>query len=208
MKGSALCFATAAFLLLRALSFAQAAPGSVEIGAAAGRFYGGQLGDAETAPFGQKVRADDDILESVWLGAQLSRDWGLELSVRRTSTHLVAAGEGLFPNEPALAGLDFATIELAGLRSFRLGNLLPYVGGGIGVANVDPNTPNPAVRDANRFCASAAAGGRFYAARWIGFRADIRGRFTYLGSHRPGQGGGWLVSPEILAGAFFSFGGK
>lgn len=186
----------------------QAAPGSIEIGAGAGRFYGGRLGDAETAPFGKKVRADDDILKSFWLGAQLSRDWGLELSVRRTKTHLLAEGEGVFPNEPALAGLDFATIELSGLRCFRLGNLLPYVGVGLGVANTDPDTPNPAVRDSNHFCASLSGGARFYAARWVGLRADVRGRFTYLGSHPSGQGGGWLRNPEILVGAFLSFGGK
>jgi hypothetical protein len=191
----------------------QAAPGSIEIGAGGGRFYGGSFARGSTEAFDHKVLADDDILKGFWIGAQISRGWGVELSVRRTATHFVANGSGVFPNKPALGGLDFATIELLGIRSFRFGNVLPYAGFGIGVANLDPDLASPAIRDSNRFALSAAIGARLYAARWIGVRVDGRARATYLGSRRFEDhgffdSGRWFRNGEILGGVFLSFGGR
>jgi len=186
-------------LLGPALGLAQAAPGSIEVGVGGGRFFGGSLPQGSTN-FQEELRADDDILKGVWVGAQLTREWSVEVAVRRTQTRLVFAGEGVFPTEPEVVGFDFATIEAASLYSFRLGNLLPYVGVGLGVANLDPNAPNPAIRDSNRFAVSVAGGARFYAARWLGVRVDARGRATNL------EGGHWFRNVDVLGGVFLSFG--
>jgi opacity protein-like surface antigen len=202
-----------ALFLVSALAAAQAAPGSIEVGGGEGRFYGGSFAAGSTRITDQKSEADDDILRGFWLGAQLSRDWGIEVAVRRTATNLVASHGGVFPTKPAIAGLDVATIEALALRSWRRGNFLPYLGAGLGVINLDPDVADRSVRDTNRLAISAAAGARFYAVRWAGFRIDLRARATYLGKRAQGDrgwddSGRWFLNGEVLAGVFFSFGGK
>ena len=189
-----------------------AAVGSIELGVGFGRFWGGSFAPGSTAYFDQRVKADDDILKGAWVGTQLSQNWGVEIAVRRTATHFLAPASGVFPTQQILAGFDFATIEAAGLRTFRLGSFLPYVGLAAGVANLDPNTADPAVHDSTRACLAAVAGARFHVVAWAGLRVDVRGRATYLGKPRSGSdsffgSGRWFTNADFLAGAFFSFGG-
>lgn len=200
-------------LLAAALAFAQlppspAAPGSIEVGGGAGRFWGGSFAAGTTATFDQKVVADDDVLKGVWAGAQVTREWAAQIDVRRTATHLLQPASGVFPNQRILAGLDVATIEAAGLRTFRAGNFVPYVGLAAGVANLDPDTGDPAAHDSTRFCMSAVGGAKFYAVSWLGVRVDVRGRATYLGPPRFGSGSRWFWNADFLVGAFVSFGGR
>jgi hypothetical protein len=199
--------------LSAAAATAQGAPGSIEIGGGAGRFYGGSFARRSTNITDQKADADDDILRGFWLAAQISREWGVEIAVRRTSTDLLRSGGGVFPKKPVLAALDVASIELLGVRTWRRGNFAPYAGFGFGVTNLDPDVADPAVRDTNRAAVSMAAGARFYAVRWAGFRIDLRARATYLGKRESGDrgwndSGRWFVNEEILGGIFFSFGGR
>jgi len=198
-------------LLSAAAVAAQGAPGSIEIGGGAGRFYGGTFARGSTNITNQKADADDDILRGFWLAAQISREWGVEIAARRTVTNLLQSGGGVFPTKPVLAGLDVASIELLGVRTWRRGNFAPYVGFGVGVTNLDPDVDDPAVRDTNRAALSLATGARFYAVRWAGFRIDLRARATYLGKRANGDGGWndsgrWFVNEEVMGGIFFSFG--
>ena len=198
--------------LAPAAGMAQAAPGSIEIGGGAGRFFGGSFARGSTHFAGQKADADDDILRGFWLAAQISRGWGVEFAVRRTTTELLQSRGGVFPSKSTLAGLDVASIEVLGMRCWRRGNFVPYVGMGLGVTNLDPDTDDPTVRDTNRAALSLAAGARFYAARWTGFRIDVRARGTYLGKREQGDkgwndSGRWFADEEVLGGIFFSFGG-
>jgi len=197
-----LCAALAIAALLSADASAQPAPGSIEAGVGGGRFFGGSFPSGSNVYFGHRVQADDDILKGVWLGAQISRSWGIEVAVRRTETHLVESAGGVFARKPAVAGFVPATIELVGLWSYPLGNFVPYAGFGLGVSNLDIDVEDVSVRDVTRFCMSATLGARFYAARWIGARIDVRGRATTL------DGGRWFLDAELLAGVFVSFGGK
>ncbi len=201
-------------LLLPGALGAQALPGSIEIGGGGGRFFGGSFATGSNDLFDHKVTADDDILKGFWLAAQLSHEWGLEVAVRRTETHIVEPAGGVFPNRPTLGVFIPATVELLGIRSFVLGNFVPYVGFGIGFMNVELDTDDPAVRDVNRLCFSLTGGARFYATRWIGARFDVRGRGTYLGVRSMGEDHGfwdqgrWFFNAELLGGIFLSFGGK
>jgi opacity protein-like surface antigen len=207
--------APAVFLLLlvAAAARAQANVGSVEIGAGGGRFFGGSFAAGSTNLADHRLGADDDILQGFWLGTQLTTDWGLEVAVRRTVTHVVEPAAGIAPREPAVAKFIPATVELSGIRSLRRGNFLPYAGFGVGMMNVEFDTDDPAVRDVNRVCFSATLGARFYATRWLGFRIDLRERATYLGKRREGfdrgwaDYGRWFFNSELLAGLFLSFGG-
>lgn len=217
MRARFLAPAGAALLFSASVALAQlppspAAVGSIEIGGGAGRFWGGSFTAGSTAYFDFTVKADDDKLAGVWAGAQLSRDWAVEIAVRRTATHLLRPSSGVFPTQTILAGFDFATIEGAGLRTFHLGNFVPYVGLAMGVANLDPDTGDPAVHDSTRFCLAAVAGTKFYVVSWAGFRIDVRERATYLGTPRFGSNSAfaaerWFLNTDFLVGAFFSFGG-
>lgn len=204
----------AILFLLPLPAAAQALVGSIEIGGGAGRFYGGSFSRGSNRYFDHKVEVDDDILKGIWVGAQLSKNWGVEIAVRRTSTEIVAPQSGVFPAEPEVATIDFASVEAMGLRSIPLGNFSPYVGFGMGINNLDINVPDRSVRDVNRFGVSIAAGAKFYAARWIGARIDVRGRATYLGKRGLGEDQGWtdthrwFRNGEFSAGVFFAFGGK
>ncbi len=194
-------------------AMAQAAPGSIEIGGGAGRFFGGSFAQGSTRLTDQKADADDDILRGFWLAAQLSRGWGVEIAVRRTATQLLQSRGGVFPSKMTLAGLDVASVEILGVRCWRRGSFVPYVGMGLGVVNLDPDADDPTVRDTNRAALSLAAGARFYAVRWAGFRIDLRARATYLGKRAQGDkgwndSGRWFANEEALGGIFFSFGGR
>jgi len=200
--------------LLPAVAFAQGAPGSIEIGGGGGRFYGGSFARGSNREFAHRVEVDDDIAAGFWLGAQLAPRWGIEVAVRRTSADIVDPQSGVFPSEPTVATIDVASIELGALRFFPLGRFWPYLGLGAGVTNLDINVPDRSVRDVNRFGMSAAAGAKFYAARWVGFRVEARARATYLGRRSGGRDGGWtdggrwFRNEEIFGGVFFAFGPK
>jgi hypothetical protein len=207
-----LAFSFVLFLLPRPGS-AQALPGSIELGAAAGRFYGGSFAKGTTRAFSRKVEVDDDRIKGLWLGAQWSRRWGVEIAVRRSREDLVIPESGVFPDEPAAGTIDIATIELLAVRSFPHGRFAPYVALGGGITNLDIDVPDRNVRDVNRFGAAAAAGAKFHALPWLGFRVDARFRATYLGKRRVEDGGWtdanrWFRNSEITGGAFFAFGNR
>ena len=208
--------ALAAAAIISGSASAQAlpVPGSIEVGIGEGRFFGGSFQRGSNDLFDHRVEADDDVLKGFWLGAQLSRSWGLEISVRRTQTHLVEPSGGVFPSKPAVATFIPATVELLGLWSWPLGSFVPYAGFGLGFMDVEADTGDVSIRDVNRFCMSMTLGARFYAARWVGARIDVRGRATYLGARSLGEDRGmfdtgrWFPNAELLGGIFLSFGGK
>jgi len=208
---------TCAGLLLAAAASAQipqtpGAPGSIEIGGGVGRFWGGNFTAGSTAYFDETVKADDDILRGVWVGTQLTRDWAIQVDVRRTSTHFLQPASGVFPVEKILAGFVFTSVEAVGLHTWHAGNFVPYAGMALGAANLNPDFPDPAIHDTTRFCFAAVAGGKFYAFPWFGVRVDVRARVTYMGTPRFGDSGffasgRWFTNEDFLLGAFVSFGG-
>ena len=184
------------------------------VGVGFGRFYGGNFAGGATHLSEQKLGADDDILKGLWIGVPISRRWDLEFAVRRTRTHVVERQGGIAPTQPAVAEFIPATIEISALRAWRSGRVVPYVGFGAGMMNVELDTPNPAVRDVNRVCLSISGGTRLFMTRWAGLRLDLRGRATYLGKRQFGKDGGWtdrgrwFANAELLGGFFLAFGGR
>lgn len=201
-------------MLLPASLFAQALPGSIEVGVGGGRFLGGTLAEGSNGAFDTTVGVDQNPTGGFWLGAQLSPKWGVEFAYRRTATEVIEHHGGLFSHQRALADLDVASIEVLAMRSFRYGNFLPYLGAGVGLTNLDLDAPDPSLRDSNRGALSLTGGARFYLARWLGIRIDVRERATYLGARSQGQDHGWLdtgrwfFDTELTGGVFASFGGR
>jgi opacity protein-like surface antigen len=200
-------------VLLPAVGLAQAPPGSVELGVGTGRFIGGTLAKGSNQAFDRKVDVDQEPTLGFWLGTQLTPKWGVEVAYRRTGTHVIEYHGGLSASQQTLAGFVLATVEALAVRSFRRGNFVPYVGAGVGLANLDIDTPDRSLRDATRGGVSLTGGARFYLTRRFGIRIDVRGRATYLGVRGQGQDHGWLDSgrwfadSEITGGLFASFGG-
>lgn len=192
---------------------AQAAPGSIEVGVGAGRFVGGNLAKGSNELFDATVGVDQNPIGGFWLAGQISREWGVEFAYRRTPTEIIEKSSGLFGHQGALAGLDVVSIEALAVRSFRYGSFIPYLGAGVGLTNLDPDTHDPSQRDSNHGCLSLTGGARFYVARWVGIRIDVRERATYLGVRGQGEDRGmfdtgrWFLDSEFLGGVFFSFGG-
>lgn len=202
-----------AALLVSAVASSQGLAGSVEIGVSTGRLYGGSFAAGATRAFAGRTEVDDQILKGAWLGTQLGPRLGLELALRRSSTVLVDPRAGLFASQRRLAGFDMATLEALAVWSFRRGFFVPYVGAGLGIANLDIDAPDSSLRDDDRICLSAAGGARFFAARWVGARLDVRARGAYLGSRWSGDEGWrdhgrWLWNGETQIGVFFLFGGR
>ena len=202
-----------ALLLLPTNLRAQAPPGSIEVGYGVGRFFGGTLAKGSNAAFNRKVDVDDDPTSGFWLSAQLSPEWGVELAYRRTTTHVIEYNGGVFASQRELAGLAVASFEGLAVRSFRRGSFRPYVGAGIGLVNLDIDTPDRSFRDSNRGALAITAGACFYLARWGGIRFDLRGRATYLGvrgqgqDHRWADTGRWFADGELTGGVFVCLGG-
>jgi opacity protein-like surface antigen len=203
-----------ALLLIPLPALAQVTSGSVEGGYGVGRFIGGTLAKGSNQAFDRKVDVDDDPTDGFWLSAQLSPRWGLEFAYRRTTTHIIEYHGGVFASQRDLAGLAVASFEALAVRSFPRGPFVPYVGAGVGLVNLDIDTADRSFRDSNRAAAAFAAGVRFYLARWIGVRFDLRGRAAYLGRRRLGEDHGWTDTgrwfrdAELIGGVFVSLGGK
>ncbi len=193
---------------------AQPRAGSIEIGGGLGRLYGGSFAHGNNDFFDRRVAVDDDQLQGFRVGAQLTRDWGLEVDVRRTATHLIESGGGVFPTNPTLGRSRFRHHRARRDSLLPARHFAPYLAFGAGVANMDINVPDRAGRDINRATLSAAGGARYYAARWAGVRIDVRGRATYLGTRERQEdrgafdSGRWLTGVEIAGGIFVAFGGK
>lgn len=211
--GAVTALALAACSLLAAVASGQARVGSVELGVATGRLFGGSLAAGSTCYLEDKTDVDDDQLGSFWLGAQVTPAWGVELAVRRTNTHITESRPGVFPTAQELAVLDLATIEGVATYSWWVGSFAPYLGGGLGVASLDIDVADRAVQDSNRASLALAAGARFWALPWAGFRFDVRGRAVYLGTRCDGDEGWsdhgrWLATTEVVVGVFATFGGQ
>lgn len=199
-------------LALGGWASAQAPPGSVQVSFLSGRFYGGTLATGSNRYYDQTAVLTDTGTKGFSLGTQLTDRWGLEVSVRRSDNAPIAVAD---PDSATLqhapAKLEFATIDLMGLRRFPMGRFQPYCALGAGTANLNINAPDPGWLDTNRLSLAGGAGAWYWVASWVALRLDLRARFTYLEKRWDGQDQGpldpgrWLRTSEAMAGVAFSY---
>ena len=182
------------------------------MGAEVGRQVGGTFANGTNLPFDTPVAMRDTSLKGFWLGTQLTPDWGLELSVRRSSTLLYQPDSSVWTAQTRGAWFEYADMELAAMRRWRSGPFEPYALAGAGMANLNINLADPGYRDTNRFSLGAGGGLRWWAAPWLALRIDARAHAAYLqvrtggadrGALDPGR---WLRTGELTAGLQVSFG--
>ncbi len=187
---------------------AQTAPGSIEIGAESGRYIGGTLAQGTTAYFSGKAEVDEDVMRGFWLAARVSPNWTVEVTYRRSPTRIIGYAGGVWPEQPTLAGLDVTALEGVAQRCWRIGRFAPYLGGGVGLTNLDIDLGDKGRRNPTRGSLAAGGGARFYLTPWLGLRVDFRGRAAYLGERDPAYDRGladtrrWYTSFEGMGGIF------
>jgi opacity protein-like surface antigen len=199
-------------LLLAAPARAQQTPARFEAGIAWGRAFRGTFARGTTDAFDTKVDSDTDILKGIRLGYAVSRRVSLEILAERVDTRFVSAGGGLFPEERQLGVLQMRFVELGARYALATGRVVPFAGGGVGLAVFDPDIPNRTdIRDSSRLGLHLEAGVKAYLLPWLGLRIEARPRFVSLGSRREPYDGGtfdsgrWFHQVDGDVGVFVAF---
>ena len=194
-RRGATVLAFAALLVAAAPARAQQAPARFEAGVVWGRAFRGSFARGTSDAFDTKVESDTDILKGIRLGYAVSRRWSLEILAERVDTRFVAPGGGLFPDERQLGVLQMRFVELGARYAFSRGRVVPFAGGGLGLAILDPDIPGRTdIRDSNRLALHLEAGVKAYLLPWLGLRLDARPRFVSLGARREPYDGGFFDS--------------
>jgi opacity protein-like surface antigen len=177
----------------------------------AGYRWGGTLYREQTG-----FRDDYDVASSAAYGAILGVPIGLgemklELSANHQATHLEVGGELFNPNEP-IADFDVTYFQ-AGLRIplTNAGPVQPFVSLGLGVANLDINTPG--LSNETRFAMSGGIGAKVPLNDHLAVRFEARGYFAslsdsdsdYYDCHCDGGYGQDLYQGETSIGLMITF---
>jgi len=174
---------------------AQQTPQRFELGIAWGRSFRGSFARGTSDYFDFKVESDTAILKGIRLAYAVSPKVSLEVLAERVDTRFVSFGGGLFPEERELGVLQMRFVELGARYALARGRVVPFVGGGLGVAVLDPDIPaRTDVRDSTRLALHLDAGVKAYLLPWLGLRLDARPRFVYLGARRDPYDGGFFDS--------------
>jgi len=182
-------------VLAGAPALAQQAPGRLELGIAWGRSFRGTFARGTSDAFETKVDSDTAILKGLRVAYAVSPKVSLELLAERVDTHFVSFGEGLFPAERELGVLQMRFVEVGARYALARGRVVPFLGGGLGVAVLDPDIPgHTEIRDSTRLALHLDAGVKAYLFPWLGVRFDARPRFVYLGARRDPYDGGFFDS--------------
>jgi len=176
-------------------ALAQQAPARFELGIAWGRSFRGSFARGTSDFFDEKVESDTAISKGVRLAYAVSERVSLEILAERVDTRFVSFGGGLFPKETELGVLQMRFVEVGGRWALTRGRVVPFVGGGLGIAVLDPDIPGRTdIRDSTRLSLHLDAGVKAYLTKWLGLRLDARPRFVYLGARRDPFDGGVLDS--------------
>jgi hypothetical protein len=191
---------------------AQQQPARFEAGALWGRSFRGSFARGTSDYFEERVDSDTAISKGLRLAYNVSPRLSFELQAERVDTRFLSTGGGLFPIQTELGVLQMRFVELGARRTFLVGRVAPFIGGGLGLAVLDPDIPGRTdVRDSNRLALHVVAGVKAYLAPFVGLRLDVRPRFVYLGARRGDLDGGlfdsgrWFTQVDGDAGLFVAF---
>lgn len=159
-------------------ALAQVTEGSQEIHIYAGESFGDDLTSRPLS--GRTPKVDDDVTYGVRYGVNFTPDWGLELSLGRTSTSV----QNLLGRD---VDLDLTTLDVDAIRHFNSGSrFVPYVLAGVGYVTADLDRPIVGVanglqpvriEDDNSFTLNAAVGAKYYVTDNFLLRLDARYRY-------------------------------
>jgi hypothetical protein len=184
-----------AIFLFAGPAAAQQTPARFEAGIAWGRSFRGSFARGASDAFDTKVESDTDVLKGLRLAYAVSPRVSFEVLAERVDTRFVAPAGGLFPSERELGVLQMRFVELGARYALSRGRVVPFLGGGVGVAVLDPDIPGRTdVRDSTRLSLHLDAGVKAYLTSWLGLRLDARPRFVYLGARREPYDGGFFDS--------------
>lgn len=147
--------------------------GSVEIAPHIGYRFGGELDDDENALFDVDVEIDESATVGATIGIPVWDELRIELLVSHQDTEFTE-DDDLFSSPADLLDVELTYYHVGVSWTFDLRSVRPYVGGGLGITNIDPEGSS----DDDEFSLNFGGGIKAMFAEHVGFRFDVRGFFT------------------------------
>ena len=172
-----------ALLALFAPVAALAAPGDghIEITPQIGYRIEGAVEVADDNFLSGDAEIDEGEVVGATLGFPLTRNFQIEILARQQETALRSDG-GLFENPTKIADLDITQLNVGLAAQWGSGQVQPFFGVSIGVAQLDPDLPNTDTEE--QFSASMGGGVKVYFNDHFGFRFEGRGWYTSIDDDR------------------------
>jgi len=195
--------------LCAAVAWAQGTANTVELTPTFGYWFGDTLARGTTGTFDFDVTIDDAPSYGLRLGYKFTENWALEGFLARERADLVTGADELFGGESSLGKIDLTVAEVGFEGSFGHSRLVPFIGGGIGAMNLDPDLAG--MSSDTRFMANFGAGFKLFFNQRIAFRFDWRGHSVNVGDREDdcdwwddcGHNDDWITFKEVAVGLTF-----
>lgn len=166
--------------MLATAAFAQGTPNSVELTPMAGYWFGDTLARGTTNSFDFDVTIDDAPAYGLRVGYKFNENFGLEGTLVRERADLITGKKELFGGQSKLGEITLTTAEVGVEGSFGHGRLVPFLAGGIGGMNLDPNLAG--MSSDTRFVANIGGGLKLFFSPDVALRLDWRGHSVKVGN--------------------------
>jgi len=198
-----------AAVLCAAGAWAQGTASSVEITPTVGYWFGDTLARGTTGTFDFDVTIDDAPAYGLRLGYKFTENWGLEGFLSRGRADLVTGADELFGGESTIGKIDLTVAEIGFEGSFGHSRLVPFLAGGIGAMNLDPDLAG--MSSDTRFMANFGGGFKLFFSRSVAFRFDWRGHSVNIGDREDDcdwwddcdHNDDWITFKEVAVGLTF-----
>lgn len=168
-------------LLAPAAAFAAPGDGHIEITPQIGYRIEGAVEVADDDFLSGDAEIDEGEVYGFTLGFPMSRNFQIEILGRQQETALRSDG-GLFESPTKIADIDVTQLNVGVAAQWGSGQVQPFFGVSIGVAQLDPDLPNSDTED--QFSASMGGGVKVYFNDHIGLRFEGRGWYTSIDDDR------------------------
>lgn len=199
-------------LLVATGAWAQAREDSVEFTPTVGFWFGDTLARGVQQGYDFDVTIDDDVAYGFRVGYNFTSNWALAGSFSYERADLITGSENFLGDTNVLGRIDMTTAEIGFEGAFGHSRLVPIFNVGVGVMNLDPDSPN--MRSDTDFVAHIGTGFKLFFTPNVAFRFDFRGHAVNVGkgSHEDCDWWGdcsdshdWIGLRELSIGVTFVF---
>ncbi|HNX50681.1 MAG TPA: outer membrane beta-barrel protein [Thermoanaerobaculaceae bacterium] len=200
-------------VLAATMAHAQGVSGTVELTPTMGYWFGDVMARGTTNQFDFDVTIDDAPQYGFRLAYRFTDNWALEGFLSRGRADLVTGSSELFGGRDKIGRIDITTGELGFECGFGHSRFVPFVAGGIGVTNLDPDLST--MSSDTRFSGNFGAGFKLFFTPQVALRFDWRGHGVNMGGDHHddcdwwddchNHGDDWLYFKEVALGLTFVF---
>jgi opacity protein-like surface antigen len=193
-------------LILLALLPVCSTVGAVELTPFVGYRWGGELEAGDNTLF--DVNVDIDESDAIGMSIEIPVALGLSVEIRgvQQETDFIQ-NQPLFGEDAVIAGVQLDYYHAGVSWQWKIGDVRPYVAGGLGVARIDPEGGS----SEDRFSVTFGGGVKLDVLEWLGFRFEGRGYVTNIDDNFDGDDCCFeryddnIVQGEVNVGMVFSF---